>query len=185
METLLTKKRSLMRPASICRFAPFRAISSASRQSSGTPRSRAKWLYVPAGITAQVASLFISGCTPLRAAPPGAVIPLVLQIREADLATTAVDALSPEQRAKLTLTVSYSVEGKEPMTEVETHTKNIVEWARLHGPFEAIGVAPQGVAPDVAGYAVKRLAVTAQGLNVAARIVLPPMSADDLTKLYE
>src|SRR6266513_203756 len=125
------------------------------------------------------------GATADVGVPTAAVIPLVLQIREADLATTAVDALSPEQRAKLTLTVSYSVEGQEPMTEVETHTKNIVEWARLHGPFEAIGVAPQGVASDVGGYAVKRLAVTAQGLNVATRIVLPPVSTDDLTRLYE
>src|ERR1043166_1397223 len=125
------------------------------------------------------------GATADVAAPPAAVIPLVLQLKEADLATTAVDSLSPEQRARLTVTVSYSLGRNEPMTEVESHTKNIVEWARLHGPFEAIGVAPQGVTPDVAGYAVKRLAVTAQGLNVASRIVLPPMSLDDLTKLYD
>ncbi|HEX9493657.1 MAG TPA: hypothetical protein VGA33_10360, partial [Thermoanaerobaculia bacterium] len=119
-------------------------------------------------------------------APPSTVIPLVLQIREADLTTTPVDTLSPEQRAKLTLTISYTVDrDKDPLLDVETHTKSIVEWARLHGPFEAIGVAPEGVDTTVAGYAVKRLAVSAQGQNVASRIVLPPMSVDDLNKLYE
>jgi len=119
-------------------------------------------------------------------APPSTVIPLVLQIREADLATTPVDTLSPEQRAKLTLTISYAVDrDKDALLEVEAHTKSIVEWARLHGPFEAIGVAPEGVDTTIAGYAVKRLAVSAQGQNVASRIVLPPMSVDDLNKLYE
>jgi hypothetical protein len=125
------------------------------------------------------------GATADVAAPPAAVIPLVLQVRESDLATTGIDALSPEQRARLTLTVTYSIESQDPMTEVETHTKNIVEWARLHGPFEALGASAQGVDPSVAGYAVKRLAVTAQGQNVATRIMLPTATVDDLTKLYD
>ena len=118
------------------------------------------------------------GATADVAALPPAVIPLVLQIRELDLPTTGIDALSAEQRSKLSLTVSYTVESSDPMTEVETHTKNIVDWARLHGPFEALGVAPQGVDTTVAGYAVKRLAVTAQGQNVATRIVLGPTNVD-------
>ena len=126
------------------------------------------------------------GATADLSAPPPAVIPLILQVREGDLPTTAVDALSPAQRARLTLTVSYSVDrDKDPMTDVETHTQNIVEWARLHGPFEALGVAPEGLDATVAGYAVKRLAVTAQGQNVASRIVLTPASSDDLNKQYE
>ena len=125
------------------------------------------------------------GATANLAAPPATVIPLVLQVHESDLATTAVDTLSPEQRSKLTLTISYSVDkdSKDPMSDVETHTKNIIEWARLHGPFEGIGVAPEGLDNTVAGYAFKRLAVTAQGLNVASRIVLPPMN--DRSSLYE
>src|SRR5437667_6541016 len=69
------------------------------------------------------------GATADLAKPPAAVIPLVLQIRESDLATTSVDALSADQRSKLTLTVSYSIDAKDPMNDVETHTKNIVEWA--------------------------------------------------------
>ena len=126
------------------------------------------------------------GATADLSAPPPAVIPLILEVREEDLPTTAVDALSPAQRARLTLTVSYSVDrDKDPMTDVETHTQNIVEWARLHGPFEALGVSPEGLDATVAGYAVKRLAVTAQGQNVASRIVLTPASSDDLNKQYE
>ncbi len=127
------------------------------------------------------------GATTDLAAPPTAVIPLLLQVREPDLATLAIDALSPEQRSKLTLTVSYSIDpnSKDPMTDVETHTQNIIQWARLHGPFEGLGVAPEGVEPTVAGYAIKRLAVTAQGLNIAARIVLPPTIAGGLTALEE
>src|SRR5205085_3445289 len=118
--------------------------------------------------------------------PPATVIPLVLQMRESDLATTPIDTLSAEHRAKLTLTVSYAIDpGKDPLTDVETHTKTIVDWARLHGPLEALGVALEGVDPTVGGYAIKRLAVTAQGQNVASRIVLPASSIGDLGKLYE
>jgi hypothetical protein len=125
------------------------------------------------------------GATADVAAPPAAAIPLVLQVRESDLATIPIDTLSPEQRAKLTLTVSYTLETKDAMTEVESHTKNIVDWAKAHGPFEALGVAADIADPVVAAYAVKRLAVSAQGLNEASQIVLPPMSVDALTKLYD
>src|ERR1700730_2021184 len=104
------------------------------------------------------------GATADLSTPPASVIPLVLQIREGDLATTSIDALSPAQRSKLTLTVAYTVDReKDPLLDVETHTKTIVEWARLHGPFEGLGVIPEGVDNTVAGYALKRLAVSAQG----------------------
>ena len=126
------------------------------------------------------------GATADLAAPPAAVIPLVLQIRESDLSTVPVDSFSPEQRSKLTITVAYTVDRqKDPLLDVEAHTKSIVEWARLHGPFEALGVVAEGVDGAVAGYAIKRLAVSAQGLNVATRIALPPMNVDDLNKLNE
>jgi hypothetical protein len=126
------------------------------------------------------------GATADLTAPPSAVIPLLLQINENDLATTQIDTLSPAQRAKVTVIVGYAVDrDKDPLLDVETHTKTIIEWARLHGPFEGIGVIPSGVDTAVAGYAIKRLAVTAQGLNVATKIVLPPNSIDDLNKLSE
>src|SRR5579884_18214 len=108
------------------------------------------------------------------AAPPPSTIPLLLQLREADLATTNVDAFTPEQRSKLTVTIRYELATTDAMNDVESHTQKIIDWARQHGPFEAIGVAPETSDIAVAGYAIKRLAVTAQGLNVATRIVLPP-----------
>ena len=74
--------------------------------------------------------------------PPAAVLPLLLQVSENDLATTQIDAFSPAQRAKVTVLVSYSIDkDKDPLLDAETHTKNIIEWARLHGPFEGIGVS--------------------------------------------
>src|SRR5207245_10452449 len=118
------------------------------------------------------------GATADLSTPPAAVIPLVLQIRESDLATTPVDALSPEQRSKLTLTVSYTIDAKDAMNDVETHTKNIIEWARARGPFDALGVAAEGAETTIAAYAAKRLAVTAHGLNVAMPTVHPAMTTD-------
>ncbi len=119
-------------------------------------------------------------------APPPAVVPLLLQLRESDLPAAAIDSFSPEQRAKLTVIVGYSVDrGKDPLLEIEAHTKAIVDWARQHGPFEGLGVAPEGLDSTPAAYAVKRLAVMAQGLNAARRIVLPPASIDDLQKLLD
>ncbi|HJT18701.1 MAG TPA: hypothetical protein VJ853_14995, partial [Thermoanaerobaculia bacterium] len=116
-------------------------------------------------------------------APPATPIPLLLQLREADLATSGVDAFTPEQRSKLTVTIRYELATTDAMSDVESHTQKIIDWARLHGPFEAIGVVPQTSDIAVAGYAIKRLAVTAQGLNVATRIVLPP--GLDLDKLFD
>src|SRR5216110_1984314 len=68
------------------------------------------------------------GATAELAAPPSAVIPLVLQIKEGDLATTPVDSLSPEQRSKLTVNIAYTVDrDKDPLLDVETHTKSIID----------------------------------------------------------
>jgi len=120
------------------------------------------------------------------AAPPATVIPLLIQLREADLPAISIDSFSPEQRARLTVIVGYGADRtKDPLLEVEAHTKAIVDWAQQHGPFEALGVAPEGLDSAAAAYAVKRLAVMAQGLNVAARIALPPTSIDDLQKLLD
>src|SRR5205814_1810611 len=92
----------------------------------------------------------------------------------------------PAVRAKMTIIVSYAVDtATDPMAEVEKHTQSIVDWARQHGPFEALGIAVDNVDATVGGYAIKRLAVTAQGQNAASRIVLPPATTDALAKLYE
>jgi len=119
---------------------------------------------------------------------PASPVPLLVRLKQDDFTTAgaALDAMSPAVRAKITVVVSYAAEsGKDPMAEVEAHTQAIVEWAKQHGPFEALGIEAGNVDPTVGGYAIKRLAVTAQGQNAASRIVLPPSTADALTKLYE
>ncbi|HWS70637.1 MAG TPA: hypothetical protein VN605_00920, partial [Thermoanaerobaculia bacterium] len=121
-------------------------------------------------------------------AAPVAPLPLLVRLRQDDLATTgaAIDALSPEQRRRLTVLVSYelSTEG-DKLLDVEQRTKAIVEWARLHGPFEALGVRAGNADAATAGYAIKRLSVTAQGQNAASRIVVAADATDPLAKLYE
>ncbi len=119
---------------------------------------------------------------------PAAAVPLFVRLKQDDLAPagTALDAMPPAVRAKITIIVSYAVDsGKDPMAEVETHTKSIVDWARQHGPFDAIGIVVDNIDAAVGGYAVKRLAVTAQGQNAASRIILPQSTPDALAKLYE
>src|SRR5207244_800477 len=99
---------------------------------------------------------------------------------------TSLDTLAPEQRRMITLIVDYHLSAdRQPLGEVEDHTKAIIEWARLHGPFDAVGVSVADADAATLGYAIKRLAVTAQGLNVASRVVVAPMSLDALSKLYD
>jgi hypothetical protein len=119
---------------------------------------------------------------------PTTPVPLLVSLNQNDLAAagTALDAMPAAVRAKMTVVVTYAVDpANDPMADVETHTQGIIEWARQHGPFEAMGVSAGNVDPNVAGYAIKRLAVAAQGQNAASRIVLPPSSPEALTKLYE
>jgi len=128
------------------------------------------------------------GAAGLPAAATPARVPLLVRTTQDDFATTAtsLDALTPEQRRMVTLIVDYRLSpDREALGEVEEHTKTIIEWARLHGPFDAIGVAIVDTDAATLGYAIKRLAVTAQGLNVASRVVVAPMSLDALSKLYD
>jgi hypothetical protein len=120
--------------------------------------------------------------------PPTTPVPLLVRLKEDDFAAagTALDAMAPAVRAKMAVIVDYAADReKDPTAEVETHTKAIIDWARQHGPFEAIGITADNVDPTVGGYAIKRLAVMAQGQNVASRIILPPVTAEALSKLYE
>jgi len=119
---------------------------------------------------------------------PATPVPILVRLRPEDFATagTALDAMPPAVRARMTIVISYAVDpAKDPMAEVETHTQAIIDWARQHGPFEALGISVDNVDPAVGGYAIKRLAVTAQGQNAASRIVLPPATPEALAKLYE
>jgi len=101
-------------------------------------------------------------------AADGAGVPTLWRVTESDLATYA-----PARPSDIALVVEYDVDaGKDPLLQIEEHTKTIIDWARAHGPFDSLGVSVANVDPAQAAYAVKRLAVTAQGLDVAKRIVL-------------
>ena len=79
---------------------------------------------------------------------PAAPVPLLVRLKQDDFATagTALDAMSPAVRAKMTIVIDYAVDpAKDPTAEVETHTQAIVEWARQHGPFDAIGIVAEHV----------------------------------------
>jgi hypothetical protein len=69
------------------------------------------------------------------------------------------------------------------LDEIERKTAQIVEWARTRGPFDSLGVSVGGVDPALRAYAVKRLAVTAQGVEAASRIVA--MADAGLGALFE
>ncbi|MBV9494909.1 MAG: hypothetical protein JOZ54_11735 [Acidobacteria bacterium] len=119
---------------------------------------------------------------------PSTPLPLLVRVAQDDLAArgAAFDALPLEQRKRITLVVEYSVAAdKDPLLDVEAHTNAIVEWAKQHGPFDALGVAAHTPDAATAAYAIKRLSVAAQGQNAAMRIALAPTSVDDLKKLYE
>ena len=107
---------------------------------------------------------------------PATAVPLLVEVTLDDLPT--LDALTP---AKTAVIVRYAIDkDKEPLTSVEDRTKQIIEWAKTRGPFDAIGVRVDGADDATAAYAIKRLAVMAQGLNVASKIVAtstPPVSA--------
>jgi hypothetical protein len=132
-------------------------------------------------------SFCAGGVTDLTTPPPATPVPLLTRITLDDLATagSALDAMTPAQRAKSVVLIRYALDKeKEPLTSVEGTTKTIVEWARLHGPFDAIGIGVDNADETTTAYAIKRLGVMAQGLNVASRIVStwsaaskPPLSA--------
>ncbi|HSP34563.1 MAG TPA: hypothetical protein VLU46_09640, partial [Thermoanaerobaculia bacterium] len=117
-------------------------------------------------------------------APPAETIPLLVETTADDFATTSskIDALSSEQRKQTTVVIRYSADR---IDDVESKTSAIVEWAKLHGPFDAIALVVDHADPAVASYAVKRLAVMAQGQNVASKIAIGRVPLDDVKKLYE
>ena len=90
------------------------------------------------------------------------------------IAETELANFAPAHPADLTLVVDYTIDrDKDPLLEVEHHTETILQWAKQHGTFDGLGVSVSSADPAVVAYAVKRLAVSAQGLDVAKRIVLP------------
>lgn len=68
------------------------------------------------------------------------------------------------------------------LDDVERKTGQIVEWAKSRGPFDSLGVSVRGADPTLSAFAVKRLSVTAQGVNAASRILVPQNA--DLAALF-
>ncbi|MEO8216365.1 MAG: hypothetical protein ABI718_04720, partial [Acidobacteriota bacterium] len=115
-------------------------------------------------------------------------IPVLLQARSDSLgqAATFLATLTPAQRLKTTMAITMDARsGPEALSAVETDIKSLVEWASANGPFAAFGVTMPDADPAIEAYAVKRLAVTMQGLNLAGRIIYGPASMDRLAKLYD
>ncbi|HYR29495.1 MAG TPA: hypothetical protein VEU30_13575, partial [Thermoanaerobaculia bacterium] len=99
----------------------------------------------------------------------GADVPVLARVTEDELA-----AFAPARPQSLTVVVSYSVDttAGDPLLNIEEHTKTILDWARTRGPFDGLGVTVSNATPEQTAYAIKRLAVSAQGLDVAKRIVV-------------
>ncbi|HYM60046.1 MAG TPA: hypothetical protein VEZ11_04050 [Thermoanaerobaculia bacterium] len=128
-----------------------------------------------------------AGAVADRTIAPATPIPLLLRIQQDDLGAAAayIDALTPQQRKKTSIVISYAIDTtKDPLIDVEAHTKAIIEWARARGPFDAVGIIVTNATAAQLGYAIKRLAVSAQGLEVAGRIVLSS-NAEGLASIQE
>ncbi|HUP60139.1 MAG TPA: hypothetical protein VNA69_06950 [Thermoanaerobaculia bacterium] len=111
-------------------------------------------------------------------AAEGAGVPTLWRLAEADLATW-----SPTRPGEIAVVVDYAIDSaKDAPLQIEEHTKTIIDWARAHGPFDSLGVSITGADSTLTAYAIKRLAVSAQGLDVAKGIVV---EAASLAPLYE
>src|ERR1043165_3058980 len=122
---------------------------------------------------------FCAGVGASAQQPPAATVPALVEINLDELA--AIDAWTPAQRAQTSLVIRYDLaKEKDPLTSVEGRAETVIEWAKTHGPFEAIGVHVFDADANTAAYAIKLLAVMAQGLNVPSKIVAlatPPAPA--------
>jgi len=79
----------------------------------------------------------------LPAAPPATPLPIVEVAMVDGLAQTGerIDRYSPAQRRQTLVVFTYPVDtARDPLTQVEAQTKTIVDWAKLHGPFDALAL---------------------------------------------
>lgn len=98
-------------------------------------------------------------------------VPSLVRLDVEELAT-----FRPIDPSRLTLLVSYEASGADALQQIEAQTTAIIDWARANGPLYGLGV---DVATDdlaLASFAVKRLAVVAQGQD-AARLIVHPSTA--------
>ena len=89
-------------------------------------------------------------------------------------------AFAPAESKNVSVIVEYNAAD---LAEVEQQTKTIIDWAKAHGPFDSLGVSLPNADATLTAYAVKRLAVSAQGQAVASRIVMPRTA--NLAELFD
>lgn len=124
-------------------------------------------LLVPVTAAAADAPRDCSLCAGITSLEGGSV-PVLTEIEAPALA-----AWTPVAPGSMTLVVSYRVDpAGDPLLQIEQQTKGIIDWAQRHGPFAALGVSVANADAAQSAYAIKRLAVLAQGLEVARAIVI-------------
>ncbi len=99
----------------------------------------------------------------------------------------SLNEMSPNLRRSWTLLMDIRINpgGGDPLLQIDRQTREIIAWAALRGPFAAFGTTVTSTDPALAAYAIKTLAVAAQGRNIASTIVVRPASIEELAKLYE
>ncbi len=120
--------------------------------------------------------------------PPAAAVPDIEQTTLDALPQLGarIDAFTSEQRRKTLVIISYPIDpSRDQLLQVEDATKTIVEWAKTHGPFDALAIDVAKLEPATASYAIKRLSVAAQGQNAAARFAFLPQSLESLQSFYD
>lgn len=105
----------------------------------------------------------------------GSAVPALTRVGESELPTLALT-----NAKNVSVLVDYAAQDP---TEVETKTKSIIDWARANGPLDSLGIRVSTADPTLQAYAIKRLAVSAQGQGVASRILIP--RHDDLAALFD
>ena len=99
----------------------------------------------------------------------GSAVPSLVRLSESEYPTYVA-----AQPSRVAVLIEYLASDRD---EVEAQTRAIIAWARARGPFDALGVIVPNADPTLAAYAVKRLAVSAQGQGVASRIIAPHQAA--------
>jgi hypothetical protein len=111
--------------------------------------------------------------------------PLLITVSDRDFAAAGISVagLTPEQKKQTVVVIEASFDGGDALTAAEQKAATIIEWARIHGPFDTLALDVRHNDPAVGAYALKRVAVTAQGLNVASRIGIAPTGSQSLESL--
>jgi len=128
------------------------------------------------------------GLTSDRSTNPAVPVPLLVEASRHQLKNLEpyFASMTSAQRSAVTLLVTIELsEDIDPIASADDEIRGLVGWARDNGPFASIGIRLEEAPLEIQAYALKRLAVTMQGLELARRIIAPPMPLDRLAKLYE